>query len=77
MQEELTPMQLKGFNSGYELAKHEPELFNKLLSSLERNNDTEYIQGLKFGKGQADRENLLEQLKQSQERNRPKEKDRD
>ena len=68
MEEELTPMQLKGFNSGYELAKHEPELFTKLLSSLERNNDTEYIQGLKYGKSQADRELLLEQLKQSQER---------
>ena len=63
MEDELTPNQLKGFNSGYELAKHEPELFTKLLSSLVKNGDSDYIQGLKYGKSQADRENLLEQLK--------------
>lgn len=75
MQEELTPKQLKGFNSGYELAKHEPELFDKLLSSLERNNDSEYVQGLKFGKHQADRERLLERLKASNERNKNRDKE--
>lgn len=63
MEEELTARQLKGFNSGYELAKHEPELFDKLLASLHRNSESEYIQGLQFGKHQADRERLLQHLK--------------
>ena len=66
--EEPTPRQLKGFNAGYELAKHEPELLAQLEKSL--NGDSEYIQGLQFGKKQYDREMLLDQLKQSQKINK-------
>lgn len=60
----------KGFNSGYLLSKHEPELFDQLLNSL--NKDSEYIQGMKQGKHQHDREKLLEQIKQHQEINKGK-----
>ena len=38
---------IKGFNHGYLLAKHEPELFNKLTQGLGQEN--EYCKGLVSG----------------------------
>ena len=38
---------IKGFNNGYLLAKHEPELVNKLIKNPA--NDNEYMKGLAFG----------------------------
>lgn len=38
----------KGFNNGYLLAQHQPELLNKISSSLDRNNS--YCDGLMSGK---------------------------
>lgn len=54
MEQELTPQYLKGFNSGYEMAKHEPELCKQLTTSMKGNGD--YITGLQAGKKQFDRE---------------------
>lgn len=51
---------IKGFNSGYLLSKHEPDLLAKLLKG---DNANEYIQGMQAGKKQHDREKLLEQIK--------------
>jgi len=73
MKEELTPKELKGFNAGYLIAKHDPELFKVLEKSL--GSESEYIQGLKYGKLQADRENLLEQIK-GQKKSADRNKDR-
>jgi hypothetical protein len=64
---------LKGFNSGYLLSKHDPELLDKLLKSP---NDNEYIKGMNMGKKQHDREKLLEQLKQSQKRSKDREREK-
>jgi hypothetical protein len=50
---------IKGFNSGFLLSKHEPELLTKLLKG---DNAHEYIRGLHAGKKQHDREKLLEQI---------------
>jgi len=55
----------KGFNAGYLLSQHEPELLKQLLKSP--NTDNEYIRGLTLGRKQYDREKLLAQLKQSQQ----------
>lgn len=55
----------KGFNAGYLLSQHEPELLKQLLKSP--NTDNEYIQGLTLGQKQYDREKVLAQLKQSQQ----------
>lgn len=55
---------IKGFNAGYLLSKHEPELLKKILNSPA--SDKEYCEGLHSGKKQHDSEKLLEQLKQSQ-----------
>lgn len=51
---------IKGFNSGYLLSKHEPELLAKLLKG---DNVHQYIQGMQAGKKQYDREKLLEHIK--------------
>lgn len=53
----------KGFNAGYLLSQHEPELLQQLLKSP--NKDGSYIQGLQMGKKQHDRELLLSQVKTS------------
>ena len=63
--EEPTPQFQKCFNSGYLLAKHEPELYQKLEQSLKGN--SEYITGLQAGKKQHDREVLLAMAKQAQQ----------
>jgi hypothetical protein len=39
---------IKGFNHGYTLAEHEPELLNKIVKNLNSPND--YIQGIVSGK---------------------------
>lgn len=62
----------KGFNAGYLLSKHEPELLKQILASA--NTSNAYCEGLTLGQKQHDREKLLEQLKQSQKSNK---KDRD
>lgn len=52
---------LKGFNAGYLLSKYEPELLRKLMESFNKNHS--YLQGLKLGSQQYDKETLLNQLK--------------
>ena len=52
----------KGFNAGYLLSQHEPDLLNQLLKST--NKENEYFQGLELGKKQQDRKKLLGQIKQ-------------
>lgn len=73
--DEPTKEYLKGFNSGYLLSKHEPELLNTLIRSL-NNTDSEYARALQAGKKQHDRELLLQQIRQSQELNRSKGKEK-
>jgi hypothetical protein len=72
-EQDATPEYLKGFNSGYILAQHEPELLQQLESSLDKNAD--YIHGLKMGKKQYDREIVLRQIRLSQQKNRGQEKE--
>lgn len=61
-----------GFNSGYLLAKHEPQLLNALLKNIKPINS--FISGLLFGKKEYELEitnirlNELEQLKNNNSR---------
>ncbi|HTI11721.1 MAG TPA: hypothetical protein VL832_24275 [Puia sp.] len=61
-EQEPSPQYLKGFNVGYQIAKADPQLLEKLVKSFDQ--DKDYIYGLKMGKKQLDREKLLRQLKQ-------------
>lgn len=63
-QEELY---IKGFNSGYLLSKHDSELYDRVVKSLDQKHD--YLRGLQAGKKQHDRELLLTQLTESQKNN--------
>ncbi len=56
MEQELNvdPQYLKGFNNGYLLSKHEPELAAQLSQNPNEHNP--YFQGLMGGKAQYDRE---------------------
>lgn len=52
---------INGFNNGYLLAKHDPELIKKLL--LSKNDNNEYYKGIAEGKKQYDIEKVRERLK--------------
>jgi hypothetical protein len=62
--EEQDELYARGYNAGYLLSKHDPELLNGILKSA--NKDTTYFQALIMGQKEHNREKLLEQLKQSQ-----------
>lgn len=53
----------KGFNNGYLLAKHEPELLNKIIK--ERNPENEYFSGLMLGRKEYEREKMKAHLKEN------------
>jgi hypothetical protein len=52
---------LKGFNGGYQMAQHEPELLDRILKS--NNGDKEYFKALAAGK----RQHELEKIKAQEE----------
>ena len=54
MEEQEQQRYIKGFNNGYLLAKHEPELASQL--SAHPNDHNPYFKGLVAGKGQYDKE---------------------
>lgn len=53
---------IKGFNHGYTLQEQEPELLAKILKSPASKSD--YLDGIKEGQKQYEREKLLKQLEQ-------------
>ena len=67
----------KGFNAGYLLQKHDPELAQKLLQDL-KDTDIPYSQGYKAGIKEYTREQIKEHYKaRSAERKQNKDKGRD
>ena len=74
MEEQLTVDKnyLKGFNHGYLLATHEPDLANKIVSH--KNDHNEYFKGIVAGKQEHDMEKVHERLK-GMSRNNPPAKD--
>lgn len=58
---------LKGFNNGYQLSKHEPELLNKLLQTQQTGN-TDYTRAMQQGKEQHQRETLMAEMKAIRDR---------
>lgn len=69
---------IRGFNSGYLLAKYLPELLTKLLESIHASSP--YVQGLSFGQKEFELEHSqreLETLKNIRAQNHSKGLDRD
>ena len=65
----------KGFNHGYTLAEHEPDILSKIVKNLDSTND--YVQGIVSGKEEFELEKSrthLDDLKRI--RNKSKERDR-
>jgi len=60
---------LKGFNHGYLLATHEPDLVNKIVSN--KNDHNEYFKGIVAGKQEHDMEKVRERLKGISRNNPP------
>ena len=60
---------IKGFNHGYLLAIHEPELAAKIVS--QKNDHNEYFKGFVSGKQEHDMEKLRSRLKTVSKENTP------
>ena len=60
---------IKGFNHGYLLAIHEPDLAKKIVSH--KNDHNENIKGLVSGKQEHDMEKVRERLKGKSQNNPP------
>lgn len=54
----------KGFNHGYQLARHEPALLENLLRSA-KDNQGDYFHGLTHGKKQLEKENFAAKMKEA------------
>jgi hypothetical protein len=65
----------KGFNAGYLLEKHEPELMKQIMASP-NDRTNEYYSGLQDGKKQHDKEKILAQMKQAQEKGKDREREK-
>ena len=63
----------KAFNAGYELNKHEPELLKGILNSP---NQSEFIDGMKAGRKQYEKDKFIDQMKQTQEQSKDKQHDK-
>lgn len=69
MNEEDEPSKefVKGYNHGYQLAKHEPELLNTLLQAQSNNTPNDYSRAMAQGKNQYEHEKLVAEMKTSRE----------
>lgn len=61
---------INGFNSGYVMAQHEPDLLKQLLKATP---ETEYLKGMKGGQKEYEKEMLHQRMQHSKD----KAKDRD
>ena len=64
---------IKGFNHGYTLSQHEPELLAKLLKAP--NDKSDYFQGIVHGHKEREKEKIAQRLK-GNERKKTKDKSR-
>jgi hypothetical protein len=69
-----SPEYIKGFNHGYTMRRHEPELLDKLISSEKDNG--EYMRAMKAASKQFEIAKLREQIKDSKEKTIEKGKER-
>lgn len=67
-EDEPSPEYLKGYNHGYQLAQHEPELLEKLMKAQSGNAPTDYSRAMAQGKNQHQQENLMSEMKAIRER---------
>ncbi len=68
-EQDPSPAYLKAFNNGYLLAKHEPQLLDKLLSSQAKT-ENEYLQAMAQGKQQFEHEKMVDEIRQVREKHR-------
>jgi hypothetical protein len=65
----------KGFNAGYLLNQHEPALLKQILATPQ-DKDNDYFSGLQDGKKQHDKEKVIAQMKQAQQKGKDKEREK-
>ncbi|MBD2705404.1 hypothetical protein IC229_32625 [Spirosoma sp. BT702] len=68
VEEEPSKEFVKGYNHGCQLAKHEPELLDKLLQAQSGNTPNDYSRAMVQGKNQYEHEKLVAEMKAIRER---------
>ena len=53
----------RGFNQGYLLAQHKPELYQTILKSIKKNGENPYLKGFESGGKQYEKDKSKEKLK--------------
>jgi hypothetical protein len=66
--DEPSPQYIKGYNHGYQLAAHEPELLNTLLQAQSGQTTSDYTRAMQHGKEQFEREKLMLEMRAIRER---------
>ena len=67
-EDDPSPEYLKGYNHGYQLAQHEPELLDRLTQAQSGNAPTDYSRAMTHGKNQYQQERLIAEMKAIRER---------
>ncbi|MFC5410873.1 hypothetical protein ACFPMF_16255 [Larkinella bovis] len=67
-EEEPSKQFIRGYNHGYQLAKHEPELLDKILKSQSSTTPNDYSRAMVQGKNQFEHEKLVAEMKAIRER---------
>ncbi len=73
MEDQIDPLYQKGFNAGYLINEHEPELLNKVLQSK---NDSGYFKALVAGKQQQEWDVAFNEIHQASQNLKEHSKDR-
>ena len=71
-EDEPSPEYIRGYNHGYQLAQHEPELLDKLMNAQNTNAPTDYSRAMVQGKNQYQQEKLVAEMKAIRERQKMK-----
>ncbi len=69
-EEQISPLYIKGFNDGYILQQHEPELLSAVLKS--DNPANEFLKAVKAGQKQYQEEKSLEAIRARKEQSKHK-----
>jgi len=69
LNETIDPLYLKGFNNGYIIEQHQPKLLKEVLSGIE-NNSMPYVQGMRAGAKEHQRELFKLRIENAQQENK-------
>lgn len=74
--DQLNPLFVKGFNSGYTIQKFEAKLMDQILKGIEPSN-SQFLDGLRLGSAEFKKELFRDRLNNANQKNTSRDNDRD